>query len=385
MLTERINKNRIDPDKPILKEEEDLLGRQPLACSVADLINDIGDEDKDSVVIGIEGEWGSGKSSFINLILNKVRPTEKNLVIEFNPWNFSDQNELIKDFFNSITNALDKIYTRRSLTREFYKKSSKKFKLHKLRPFRKRVLPIILYLPRLLRIDIFIKGLKLLLKWFGVLILWLLLVKRPPKSPSKQIKNYSSKLLRLGEISVDPTISILGIVNIRIGALWKFRHSDNESLGNQRKEIDKFLEKLPRRLVIVIDDIDRLDGEETRLIFKLVKLVADFPNTIFLLAYDREKVGKRMDEWSIRDGDSIEGQEYLKKIVQQPFPLPKPEKDDIYTELLKAIGNELNRIGFDRKQVSDLHWFNLVSFNEPLMELFFNHPRRKTLREQLAS
>ena len=125
MLTERINKNRIDPDKPILKEEEDLLGRQPLACSVADLINDIGDEDKDSVVIGIEGEWGSGKSSFINLILNKVRPTEKNLVIEFNPWNFSDQNELIKDFFNSITNALDKIYTRRSLTREFYKKSSK--------------------------------------------------------------------------------------------------------------------------------------------------------------------------------------------------------------------------------------------------------------------
>ena len=203
-----------------------------------------------------------------------------------------------------------------------------------------------------------------------MLILWLLLVKRPPKSPSKQIKNYSSKLLRLGEISVDPTISILGIVNIRIGALWKFRHSDNESLGNQRKEIDKFLEKLPRRLVIVIDDIDRLDGEETRLIFKLVKLVADFPNTIFLLAYDREKVGKRMDEWSIRDGDSIEGQEYLKKIVQQPFPLPKPEKDDIYTELLKAIGNELNRIGFDRKQVSDLHWFNLVSFNEPLMELF---------------
>ena len=366
MPAKQINEYGLDPDRAILDEKDDLLGRHPLAYRIADMINNLGDDYKHSVVIGIEGAWGAGKSSFINLILNKVRPSEKNLVVEFNPWNFSDQNELIKDFFNSITNALDKIYSRKSLTRRVYEKLSDRFKFYRLRRFCKQKFLAIPYLPELLPIDTLIKGLKLLLKVLlypfrllgvdifikgvmsllrlvGIFILELFLVRRPPKSPSKQIKNYSSKLLKLGEISLAPTISILGIVNIRINALWESRYSDNDSLEDQRKEIDKFLNKLPRRLVIVIDDIDRLDTEETKLIFKLVKLTADFPNTIFLLAYDRYKVGERLGEGQ----SDIKGQEYLKKIVQQPFLIPKPAAEDIFYVLDVAISNELKRAGFD--------------------------------------
>ena len=87
------------PDNPISTKEKDLLHRYPLASRIATIINRFnGDE---SLVIGIEGEWGSGKTSFINLILNDLKSTNS-LIIKFNPWNFSDQNELIKDFFNSI-------------------------------------------------------------------------------------------------------------------------------------------------------------------------------------------------------------------------------------------------------------------------------------------
>ena len=58
------NKQRPNPDKPLTKEskvEEDLLRRYPLAERTAKLINDLDSKYEDSVVIGIEGEWGSGK------------------------------------------------------------------------------------------------------------------------------------------------------------------------------------------------------------------------------------------------------------------------------------------------------------------------------------
>jgi predicted KAP-like P-loop ATPase len=55
------------PDYPIKSRTEDLLRRAPLAEKVASLIFEFqGDE---SFVIGIDGAWGSGKTSFINLVL----------------------------------------------------------------------------------------------------------------------------------------------------------------------------------------------------------------------------------------------------------------------------------------------------------------------------
>ena len=89
----------ISPDNPITSEKFDLLRRNPLAERIATFFSQL--KGKESLVVGIEGEWGSGKTSFINLILNKVDETRV-MVVKFNPWNFSDQNELVKDFFNSI-------------------------------------------------------------------------------------------------------------------------------------------------------------------------------------------------------------------------------------------------------------------------------------------
>ena len=91
------------PDNPIPNKEKDSLHRYPLAKRIAEMINNF--KDNDSLVIGVEGEWGSGKTSFINLILEDLRATNA-LLITFNPWNFSDQNELIKDFFDSTIDAL---------------------------------------------------------------------------------------------------------------------------------------------------------------------------------------------------------------------------------------------------------------------------------------
>ena len=287
----QMNVEGLNSDNPISRKEDDLLGRHSLACRIADLINKLNDDYKESIVIGIEGEWGAGKSSFINLILNLVDPeyledgeptnnveneeekrdeaveaNKRNTVIEFNPWNFSDQGELIKDFFGSI---------------------AEKF---------------------------------------------------PDDSDnmSSKFKRFVSKL-KPSEITLNPSVSVSGVQGSVGEVKWEFNKEEDlgEPLQKQRDEIDAGIKELGKRIIIVIDDIDRLDSDETKLIFKLVKLTANFANTVFLLAYDRNRVGDRLTE------NNIKGEEYLKKIVQLPFLIPKPAQEDIHGELTKAIEREL--------------------------------------------
>ena len=274
----------LNSDKPISREEDDLLGRHPLAYRIADMINNLGDDYKDSIVIGIEGEWGSGKSSFINLMLNKVRPEKKNLVIEFNPWNFSDQDELIKDFFTSMAEKLER----------YIDECGDKERIKRL---------------------------------------------------VGNITKYASKLRKPDKIVASPSWA-----GFSLGSLeWNL---DGKPLKKQKDEIDEDLKKLEQRLIIVIEDIDRLDSNETKLIFKLVRLIADFPNTVFMLAYDRDRVAERLTE------NDIYGEEYLKKIIQLPFLIPKPALA-IYGELTKAIKVELKHRGF--QEIDEERLLELIS------------------------
>jgi predicted KAP-like P-loop ATPase len=87
-------------------------------------------------------------------------------------------------------------------------------------------------------------------------------------------------------------------------------------------KISDRLRKASSKLLVIVVDIDRLSGDEVREVFRLIKSVADFPNVTYLLAFDREAVC-RMHE-PMQGGT---GEEYLEKIVQVPFELPKPKFD----------------------------------------------------------
>lgn len=99
----------------------------------------------------------------------------------------------------------------------------------------------------------------------------------------------------------------------RIGAT-NIKMSSVEQL---RSDIAKEVEKLEKNIVIVIDDIDRLDSSEIRLIFKLVNLTLSFPHIVFVLAYDEGVVCA-----ALRDVQGISGERYLEKIIQLPITLP---------------------------------------------------------------
>ena len=262
----------IKADSPIRAKEQDLLGRGRMAASAAGVIDrSLGHEASgdESLVVGIEGEWGYGKTSFINLILETLESFEQRdyLIIEFNPWNFSDQNELITDFFESIVDALESEKTL----------GEKPFEI---------------------------------------------------ETAVRRIRRYFPKLLERGSVN----FGIPGVVNLDLD----LKGMTGDPLERQKKEINGLLVKIGKPMVIVIDDIDRLDARETRLVFKLVRMTANFANTVFILAYDRGKVGKRITE------KGIEGEEFLKKIVQLPFPLPRVDQQDLSwifsRELIEIIG-----------------------------------------------
>ena len=106
-------------------------------------------------------------------------------------------------------------------------------------------------------------------------------------------------------------------------------------LQESKNQIIKKLKDEKIKIIVSIDDIDRLSEEEIVAVFQLVKSLADFPNTIYVLAFDYDVVVRALGK--VQHGD---GKEYLEKIVQVPFEIPAPNIDDIH----EALFSKLNRI-----------------------------------------
>ncbi len=99
----------------------------------------------------------------------------------------------------------------------------------------------------------------------------------------------------------------------KAGGEYLAQGSDLDSL---RKKLEKALLEVDRKIIVLIDDIDRLLNSQIRDIFQLVKQVADLPNIIYILAMDREVVKRALAEIHNADGN-----ESLEKIIQIPGKL----------------------------------------------------------------
>jgi len=96
-------------DIPITKTEEDRFYRKEIAETIANrIINTI--SDKSSFTIGIQSEWGYGKTSFLNLIVENIEKQKKDniKIIHYNPWLSYEKDKLTQDFFDIIVSELKK-------------------------------------------------------------------------------------------------------------------------------------------------------------------------------------------------------------------------------------------------------------------------------------
>ena len=100
---------------------------------------------------------------------------------------------------------------------------------------------------------------------------------------------------------------------------------NDKGLPELKEQLDKLLPELNQRIIVFIDDIDRLERDVLRLLFRMVRLNADFPNVTYVLAFDRIVVEHNFDE-----ENGIRGRDYLEKIVQVSFDIPEPEPETIH-------------------------------------------------------
>jgi predicted KAP-like P-loop ATPase len=125
-----------------------------------------------------------------------------------------------------------------------------------------------------------------------------------------------------------------GHVWLKIPATYiaKLLHRKVKDVPSLKAQIAQALKEAGRRFVFIVDDIDRLDAEEIRAVFKVIKALANFPNVIYLLAFDRQTVAGALSAALKMDGEA-----YLEKIVQAPFSLPAIDRSKLRQKLFQDL------------------------------------------------
>lgn len=118
-------------------------------------------------------------------------------------------------------------------------------------------------------------------------------------------------------------------------AIAKLLQRRKEGAGSRHAKVTKALNSIDKPIVVVLDDIDRLTTSEIRDVFKLVRLTANFPNIIYLLAFDRTRVEQALGE------HGIPGRDYLEKILQIGIDLPAVPFDVLNSQIFEAIEGSL--------------------------------------------
>ena len=110
-------------------------------------------------------------------------------------------------------------------------------------------------------------------------------------------------------------------------------------LDDLKSKVSEHLRETNQKIVVVIDDVDRLDPDEIRMMMKLVRSIADFSNIIYILCYDDEIVEKALttDEYRGHDYQGYIATEELKDHFLEI--VSKSEMDDYDTSVFKCISD----------------------------------------------
>ena len=208
-----------------------------------------------SCAVGITGKWGSGKTTFLNLLKEELKNDAD--IVEFNPWMCRSPEPVTHDFFASLRHQLSPKYSKLS-------------------------------------------------------------------NPIKKYAKYINSL----------TFAYQNILGINIPFLIK-----EKSLFEIKQELSIKFSSLPRPVIVIIDDIDRLERDEVFEVLRLIRNTADLKNTNYLVAYDKEYVTCVLEEKNIKDASL-----YLEKIFQVEVHLPKVEEHLIWHALYYVIKEHETKI-----------------------------------------
>lgn len=103
----------------------------------------------------------------------------------------------------------------------------------------------------------------------------------------------------------------------------------------------QLLKTMEKRVLIVCDDIDRLDATELLEFLKVVRLLGRFPNVHYLVAYDADTV----EDLLAAEGIGGRTSSFMEKIVQHPFELPQIDVATRWRHISSAMIKSLDMQG----------------------------------------
>lgn len=133
---------------------------------------------------------------------------------------------------------------------------------------------------------------------------------------------------------------------------------EKKDIPSVKSKVAKAILESGKRFVFFVDDIDRLTPDEARDFFRAVKALGDFPEVVYVLFFDRHEVSKALSSVL-----KVEGDAYLEKIVQAPFDLPAPNKQQLRTKLFEGLDSIIDAqaqpFEFDQDRWSEVYFGGL--------------------------
>lgn len=90
-----------------LRLQDDGLKRAEYSKKIVDEINNLKTEN--SFSIAVVGEWGIGKSTFMNFLEENLVEDNRNIIVKYNPWKVKNPDLMLEDFFTSFINEVGKL------------------------------------------------------------------------------------------------------------------------------------------------------------------------------------------------------------------------------------------------------------------------------------
>ena len=155
-------------------------------------------------------------------------------------------------------------------------------------------------------------------------------------SLSKQIA--SSRDLAVNELAeaLKKYAELSGVISDKVEKIFSYVTKkvdsnnlfDSSDIMNQHAKIEKILREIDFKIIVIMDDIDRLPDNDIKMIFQLITAVARFPNIMYLLAFDKDIVSNALNNMQ-----GCNGEKYLEKIIQVPVQIPEIRTLDLWNLL----------------------------------------------------
>ncbi|MBP7732999.1 MAG: hypothetical protein KA140_04460 [Caldisericia bacterium] len=361
---------QIRNDEPINSVINDLFGFSFQASMIAKLVG--GKDSQNHLSVGVSGSWGSGKTSLLNMVreflkykqhndekeklekilfsrtychMSEARRseidqriiylwaffmkleqenieledfiTDENKVIWFDPWFFGSEETVIKAFFYRIAKEL--VDEDRELSKLFLK-------------------------------------------------LAVVMVGSPdlPESSSLPVVGDALKIINFGRNLINRMSgddgSIMDFSDIKRKICERLKTNEFTYVDDE----DDIKKKTRKRIVIIIDDLDRLQVDEALTMLKVIRLVTEF-GVNFVIGYDEETLSATIDK-----NCGSHGREYIRKMVSIPWYVSYWKSTDMISRIFihykeTDIYNQISREMDDRE-------LNIANLNE-LLEVIVKTPR----------